>query len=522
MNENKIDTFNVSSNFESHISQKYNKRIIFSGQFGSGKTSFLRDFFELKNEQYNSFWLSPVNYSVASNEDILEYIKFDLVVDLIQKHLIPQKIVAIPEGLIIWSYMNNNFENLINAFLTGLSDIKPETSIVKSIVNQAIKTFNNYTSYREKFIKEHRDDSELLMDYVSTGLNKKGSIFEDDIITQTIRAYLEFFKEKGKENVLIIDDFDRLDPEHIFRILNIFSLHNDYLTSTYENKFGFDKVILVCDIDSIQNYYYHKYGQNSNFAGYIDKFCSTKYFRFSIDEMVEDFCRHYIRIDELNQDSIVTLSQILAFLIKNKKITLRNLVKFFHRKECKEFVLIDGNRFKLEEYCKTHRFVETTKLYINSSDFPFLHGIGILADIAGDVKTLINICDELSNKKERIDISRLTNITNSLCLLSHLTKNYQNIETLCFSPSDNDYGHPRTNSKHFNHPKTYFLERNIAIKLKWNISGAYRYSGNESYFNGSTLSQPDWNEKHVSVGLLFLELHHILLFLDKQKMFNKL
>jgi len=437
MNRNKIDTRQVSYGFDSHVSQEHNKRIIFSGEFGSGKTSFLKDFFKSKENQYNSFWLSPLNYSVASNEDILEYIKFDLIIDLIDKNLIPKTIVKVPEKLIAWSYFTNNWGRMINILLTGLAIIEPEAKESQPIINQAINTFENYKSYSETLRKELQDDSQLVKSYIDFGVNKKGSIFEDDIITQTIRAYIEFLKEKEKkQNVLIIDDFDRLDPEHIFRIFNILSLHNDYLNGKYENKFGFDKIILVCDIDSIKQYYHHKYGVNSNFRGYIDKFCSTKFYRFSIDEMVENFCKNDIRISELDEDSVVTLSQILAILFKNKKITLRNLVKFSHKKEVGEFVLMNEPGFKPEEYCKKHRFVETPKLFIDNSDFPFLHGIAILADIVGDVKMLIDICKELSKKSGGLNNYYFTNIANRLCLLSHLAKNHQNIERLCFSPSD--------------------------------------------------------------------------------------
>jgi hypothetical protein len=86
--------------------------------------------------------------------------------------------------------------------------------------------------------------------------------------------------------VLVIDDLDRLDPEHIFRLFNVFSAHYD--KQTEENKFGFDKVILVCDIDNIRQIYKHRHGSYVEFSGYIDKFYSTQPYFFNNRKLIEE------------------------------------------------------------------------------------------------------------------------------------------------------------------------------------------------------------------------------------------
>ena len=73
-----------------------------------------------------------------------------------------------------------------------------------------------------------------------------------------------------KRKVLIIDDLDRMDPDHIFRIMNVFAAQFDHERFGY-NKFAFDKVIIVCDLDNLRNLFAHKYGSNVDFSGYIDK-----------------------------------------------------------------------------------------------------------------------------------------------------------------------------------------------------------------------------------------------------------
>ena len=78
--------------FQEHLENPFNERIIFSGKYGIGKTKFLSDFFTienqnsiLKSEKYDVYRLFPTNYSIASNEDILRYIKYDIIIEMLKK-----------------------------------------------------------------------------------------------------------------------------------------------------------------------------------------------------------------------------------------------------------------------------------------------------------------------------------------------------------------------------------------------------------------------------------------------------
>mgnify|MGYP003294660512 CR=1 FL=1 len=96
--------------------------------------------------------------------------------------------------------------------------------------------------------------------------NNKGRLFEYDIITHLINRIIDKIKatEDSKPIILVIDDLDRIDPEHIFRILNILSAHNNYC-HTSNHKFGIDKTILVCDIINIRHIDKNKYGMDFNY-----------------------------------------------------------------------------------------------------------------------------------------------------------------------------------------------------------------------------------------------------------------
>src|SRR5690606_21418856 len=109
---------------------------------------------------------------------------------------------------------------------------------------------------------------------------------EIDAISRLIVDANNIAKKEDKTNALIIDDLDRIDPEHIFRIINVFSAHRDY--STQEHKFGFDKVILVCDISNIRRIYEHRYGIGVDFNGYISKFADTMIFDYNVKRYLSD------------------------------------------------------------------------------------------------------------------------------------------------------------------------------------------------------------------------------------------
>ena len=72
-----IDVTPLIDQFEEHL--KENDRTIFSARFGDGKTWFLNKFMEERNDKYEFIVLYPVNYQIAPNEAIMEYIKRDMV-----------------------------------------------------------------------------------------------------------------------------------------------------------------------------------------------------------------------------------------------------------------------------------------------------------------------------------------------------------------------------------------------------------------------------------------------------------
>lgn len=322
-----IDITSEKNRFSTFLKEQDNKNIVFSGIFGIGKTYFLRKFFH-GNSQYKTAYISPINYSISKNEDILEYIKFDIIFELSKMGIVFNKLDC-SSSLSLQLYIQNHFNDLAESLLKMGEKLCFKTDILKTIFD-LIKELEKYKDSIS--INEEKEFTEFLNHYSV----KTGSIYEDNAITQLIREMIQSLKENKKESVLIIDDLDRIDPEHIFRILNILSAHDNF-HGTNEHKFGFDKIIIVCDIDNIRNIYKSKYGIDVDFNGYIDKFYSKEIYNFdNIENVIKNVsdllastvCRGDNFIGNKSYPSSATCQSILSALVKNGSLNTRTLLKY--------------------------------------------------------------------------------------------------------------------------------------------------------------------------------------------------
>ncbi len=254
--------------FYNHLTTPNNSRIIFSGKFGIGKTTFLQEFFKTYNSKYTTIHLYPVNYSISPNEDILGLLKYDIINELINNHPIKTEEFDFNNAEILTEFIKSNYDGFLAPIISSIPKIG---KLAAPIYTNILKLIPKYEEFKKKINSGESIELKKLGELIE---KKNGSFYQNDFYTDFISRKLNEIKEENanKENVLIIDDLDRIDPEHIFRLFNIFAahLHNNNET----NKFGFDKIIFTCDIDNIESIYRHKYGKNVDFTGYIDKFYS--------------------------------------------------------------------------------------------------------------------------------------------------------------------------------------------------------------------------------------------------------
>lgn len=326
-----------------------NRRSILSAPFGEGKSFFLNEFRQAISVEYDIITLYPTNYQVCDNKDILEYIKRDILLG----------ILALDDS-ILQSFTKSNIQILKEVISQNSDDIIdciPDISIgifgngiqvsLKAVAKTIKNIFNQYKSFRIS-------NRNILNKYLDEFENEKGTIYEFDPISRLICDTVNRLKENGRKITLVIEDLDRIDPGHIFRILNIFSAHFsqwDGYDDGKTNKFGFDKILIVCDYDNIENIYHHLYGEKTDFDGYISKFSSGKVFRYSFRHKMQEYLKDCIN-EYLNSDIIANLlaSEIMTLSERKDRGYMYNLRKIVERiKLCPKAVITEGLYFTVKD-----------------------------------------------------------------------------------------------------------------------------------------------------------------------------
>ena len=157
---------------------------------------------------------------------------------------------------------------------------------------------------------------------------QRGALYEEDGYTKLIENALSYIKapqqEKDKRKpILIIEDLDRVDPAHLFRILNVLGAHIDADKQT--NKFGFENIVVVMDYDATEHIFHHFYGEKANYSGYISKFMSHYPFRYSLKLLAEEYFYRYfeekclLEKEEI-EEMVVSDNQTVEYVLQSKSI----------------------------------------------------------------------------------------------------------------------------------------------------------------------------------------------------------
>ena len=258
-----METIDISKELERfRLHLENNPQTILSAKFGDGKTYFLNEYMRQHCEDTFFVVLRPVNYIVSANEDIFEYIKRDILCSIVHRNEFKE---------IDWNQVCNEFLDYDNVL-----------EVVDTIASN-VPLGNLFTTPLHLFKKI--DDKYAIDKYFDRFKNTKGGLFEFDQYSFAILKTIEVIK-KNQKCVLVIEDLDRLDPGHLFRILNVLSAHIDNDVGT--NKFGFDNIVAVLDYETTKHIFTHFYGASANYDGYMSKFMSSHPFEYSITRVAHE------------------------------------------------------------------------------------------------------------------------------------------------------------------------------------------------------------------------------------------
>lgn len=352
-----MNPFNKS--FKAHLDLEKNQRILFSGPFGIGKSYFLNDYFSTKEnkETFEVFNIYPVNFHISNNEDVVKLIKYQIIKLLIEKGFVDFDNIENQNWFkAVKSLGLKNGDKFFKLFLkSALKSVVSiglnKVGVSPEIIEQMKKEKTDLLEKMQKSFEELKEEKENIdssikemKDFISETKSEWFAFDEDEFLTYFIRESLKNEKYKAKKKVLVIDDLDRLDPEHIFRILNIFSAFNkphnhsqkvetdtNQENSVSESLFGFDKVILVADLHNLESVYHHKFGEKTDFQGYINKFYTSEPF-FFYNNLEEELSLVLKGVAETRSEVVFRLyAEILIKLITFNHFTYRQFLKLKQR-----------------------------------------------------------------------------------------------------------------------------------------------------------------------------------------------
>ena len=417
MEDIKIPIDKQLDEFGNHILA--NPRTFLSSKFGDGKSYFLDEFKKRNAEHFVFITLYPVNYQVANNEDIFNLIKRDVLFQLIVQGFFEDSSIQISDELALWGFIQNKYKSFLLELLPYMASVALPAEYVP-VVTAALKRKEVFKSIKKQFDDYKRqlvEKDDILTKFLDVA--ESTPVYEEDLVTSLIKQAIQKIKEKSqqadkeKRVVLIVEDLDRLDPAHLFRILNIFSAHIDYCYKLMNkpnetlvgNKFGFDNVVFVADFSNIRKIFKHFYGEQTDFNGYIGKFLSSAPYNYSIREIRKNFIYDYLErkitcsrklieamVTEEMLESKTIRECIQAFDISSQvvnvpkykakeqeielDITILKLLSIMRRLKIEddEIIKVGANLFYVDEY-DFYKYVAPIMLLLNDNSDDFMVSI---------------------------------------------------------------------------------------------------------------------------------------------------
>ena len=159
-------------------------RVVLSAGFGDGKTFFLKRFQEKYTEEYHFFTIYPAQYVIGTNEAIFEYIKRDILFQIVDKGIVT-------EEFDLAGMLKEMAEYVDVSELTSFFVSKPIAALLGTVVKQVKGIMN--------LVNRHRISGPF---YIDSFLSAKGGLYENDAYTCMIRKCFEKMKEHDGRQIV--------------------------------------------------------------------------------------------------------------------------------------------------------------------------------------------------------------------------------------------------------------------------------------------------------------------------------
>lgn len=317
-------------------------RTILSARYGDGKSYFLNAFKADKSikRKFKFITLYPVNYQVLDNQDIFDVMKYDILLQMGLNDMLDDSVEISSREAILFCLKTKGLDLIESLFnVAGSIEGAPTVKAIGKIGCALTKVIEKI----KDAVKEYKEGGFDVIDkYLKE--TEKLSIYEEDAITKIIQNGIAAWrKEKGngkKRVVLLFEDMDRIDPAHLFRILNIFSAHMDFSyrygispdSSLRGNKFGVDNVVMVIHYENLESIFHHFYGEDTCFEGYIHKFADKGKFVYSLkSEAIKYYYNCLNRFSNIPEETLKQLLPVALIQTKSLRELSNSLDEVHHQ-----------------------------------------------------------------------------------------------------------------------------------------------------------------------------------------------